>query len=106
MKMSLTNLMGFKEEEIVRIEAVIDRVSVDIDVPDCCEGQLTMDDIRTMISEALRHNYLHQVVQLVIKDMNQWNGEFGSGKEVPVEAGVWIDVDWDSIDVPGFNDDE
>ena len=71
------------------------RVSVDIDVPDCCEGKLSLDDVRSMVCNALGHNYMHQEVQLIQQDIAQSSPE---GEEVMVD--VWIDVDWDEIDAP------
>lgn len=85
---------------IMKIEAVVDRVTVELEVPDECKSKITRDDIKEMVCQALGHCEFHQVVQLILCGVAQWGSEYSVDKENPVEAGVYIEVDWDSIETP------
>ena len=69
------------------------RVNVRIEVPDTGDKELTEDDVRSMVSNALQHGHCGTGVQLVLHDVCQEDDD-----QEPVICNTYIEVEWDGIE--------
>jgi len=84
-------------------------LEVHLEVEDEFAENLTADDVRDMVCNAVGHNHHGIKVQLIVNDVAKYYPEKGNppgdADPEPIMVSAWVDVDWNSVysdDVEGL----